>query len=68
MVPYDYIAAFELELNKVNLDGPSLKLSVGSSVSEVLHQDIPGLDLADMLENTSAFSNILSDHHLRPLQ
>ncbi|KAF7352078.1 hypothetical protein MVEN_01170600 [Mycena venus] len=44
---------FELELNKVNPDGPSLKLSVDSSISEVLHQEIPGLDLIEMQENAS---------------
>jgi hypothetical protein len=68
MVPHNYIVAFELELNKVNPDGPSLKLSVGYSVSEVLHQDIPGLNLIDMPENTSEIPYILSDHHLSHLQ
>ncbi|KAF7363121.1 hypothetical protein MVEN_00664600 [Mycena venus] len=40
--------SFELELNKVNPDGPSLKLSIGSSVSQVLHQEVAGLNLIDM--------------------
>jgi hypothetical protein len=59
-----YIVAFEVELNKVNHDGPSLKLSVGSSVSEELPQEIPGLNLIDMPENTSEIPYVLSDHHL----
>ncbi|KAF8177776.1 hypothetical protein K438DRAFT_1938974 [Mycena galopus ATCC 62051] len=45
--------SFELELNKVNPDGPSLKLSVGCSVSEVLYQKIPGVNPINMPENTS---------------
>jgi hypothetical protein len=64
MVPHEYIVAFELELNKVNPDGPSLRLSVGSSVSEVLHQEIPGLNLVNMPENTSEIPYTLSDHCL----
>jgi hypothetical protein len=57
-VPHNCILAFELELNKVNLDGPSLKFSVGSSVSEVLHRKIPGLDLIEMQENSSEVVDI----------
>ena len=53
MVTHNYIVAFEFELKKVNPDGPSLKLSVGCSVSEVLHLEIPGLDLIGMPEDTS---------------
>jgi hypothetical protein len=58
MVTQNYIVAFELELNKVNPDGPSLKFNVGFSVSEVLQQEIPGLDLIDMPENTGEVVNI----------
>jgi hypothetical protein len=68
MVPHDYIVALDLELNKVNPNGPSLKLSVGSSVSEVLHQEIPGLNLIDIPEKTSEIPYILLDHHLSHLQ
>ena len=68
MVPQDYIVAFELELNKVNPDGPSLKLSVGSSVSEVWHRGIPVLNLVNMPENTSEIPYVLLDHHLSHLQ
>ncbi|KAF7349990.1 hypothetical protein MVEN_01300300 [Mycena venus] len=53
--------SFELELNKVNPNGPSLKLSVGSSVSQVLHQEIPGLNLIDMAENTVTSHGIGSE-------
>jgi hypothetical protein len=68
MVPHDYIVVFELELNKVNPDGPSLKLSVSSSVSGVLHQEIPGVNLIDMPENTSEIPYASSNNHLSQSQ
>ncbi|KAF8155070.1 hypothetical protein K438DRAFT_1777947 [Mycena galopus ATCC 62051] len=43
----------QLELNKVNLDGPSLKFSAGFSVSELTDHEVSGLDLTGMPENTS---------------
>ncbi|KAF7366233.1 hypothetical protein MVEN_00500600 [Mycena venus] len=53
--------SFELELNKVNPDGPSLKLSVGSSVSSVLHPEILGLDLSGMPKNTMTSHGIKNE-------
>ncbi|KAF8149794.1 hypothetical protein K438DRAFT_1779174 [Mycena galopus ATCC 62051] len=44
---------FQLLLNKVNSDGPSLKFSTGFSVSELPRQEISALDLIDMPESTS---------------
>jgi hypothetical protein len=52
----------------VNPNAPSLKLSVVSSVSEVLHQEIPGVNLINMPENTSEIPYVVSDHHLCYLQ
>ncbi|KAF7359752.1 hypothetical protein MVEN_00699900 [Mycena venus] len=43
--------SFELEFNKVNPNGPSLKFSIGSSVAKVWHRKIPGLNLIEMPEN-----------------
>ncbi|KAF8185226.1 hypothetical protein K438DRAFT_1053103 [Mycena galopus ATCC 62051] len=48
----------QLELNKVNLDGPSLKFSAGFSVSELTDHEVSGLDLTGMPENTIASVNI----------
>ncbi|KAJ7193609.1 hypothetical protein GGX14DRAFT_577064 [Mycena pura] len=45
---------FQLELKKVNPDGPSLKLSAGFSVSEGQYQETSGLDFVAILENTIA--------------
>ncbi|KAJ7132576.1 TPR-like protein [Mycena epipterygia] len=53
--------SFELELNKVNPDGPTLKFRVGSWVSEVLHPKIPGLGLTDIPENTMTSDGIRSE-------
>jgi hypothetical protein len=48
MVTHNYIVAFELELKKVNPNGPSLAFSVGSSVSQVLSYEIPSsLDIPE---------------------
>ncbi|KAJ7469252.1 TPR-like protein [Mycena latifolia] len=46
--------SFQLQLNKVNPDGPSLKFSAGFSVSELPYQQVSGLDLIDMPANSSA--------------
>ncbi|KAJ7110498.1 hypothetical protein C8R44DRAFT_742976 [Mycena epipterygia] len=46
--------SFQLELNKVNPDGPSLKFSAVFSVSEWPYPEVSGLDLIDMPENTIA--------------
>ncbi|KAJ7865997.1 CHAT domain-containing protein [Mycena olivaceomarginata] len=46
--------AIQLELNKVNPDGPSLKFSGDFSVSELPYQEVSGLDLIGMPENTIA--------------
>ncbi|KAJ7144251.1 TPR-like protein [Mycena epipterygia] len=45
---------FQLELNKVNPDGPSLKFSAGFSVSELPYQEVSGLDLMGIPDNTIA--------------
>jgi hypothetical protein len=58
IVPQNYIVAFELELNRVNPDGPSLTFSVRSSVSKVWHREMPGLNLINMPENTSEVVDI----------
>ncbi|KAF7366587.1 Pleiotropic drug resistance ABC transporter protein [Mycena sanguinolenta] len=44
-------STIQLELNKVNPDGPSLKLSAGFSVSQLLCQQVSGLDLIGMAED-----------------
>jgi hypothetical protein len=49
----DYNVAFQLELNKLNPDGPSLKFSAGFSVSELPYQEVSCLDLIGIPENTS---------------
>ncbi|KAJ7799593.1 hypothetical protein B0H14DRAFT_3787655 [Mycena olivaceomarginata] len=49
--------ALQLELNKVNLDGPSLKFNIGFTVSELPYQEVSGVDLIGMLENTIASVN-----------
>ncbi|KAJ6461773.1 CHAT domain-containing protein [Mycena sanguinolenta] len=46
--------AFRLELNKVNPDGPTLKLSARFSVSNFSDQKVSGLDLIGMPEDTVA--------------
>ncbi|KAF8174787.1 hypothetical protein K438DRAFT_1771369 [Mycena galopus ATCC 62051] len=46
--------AFQLQLNKVNPDGPSLNFHVGFSVSELPYQEVSGLHLMGMPENTVA--------------
>ncbi|KAJ7208337.1 CHAT domain-containing protein [Mycena pura] len=46
--------AFQLGVNKVNPDGPSLKFSAGFSVSELPYQEVSGLDLIYTPENTIA--------------
>ncbi|KAJ7435191.1 TPR-like protein [Mycena latifolia] len=46
--------SFQLQFNKVNPDGPSLKFSAGFSVSELPYREVSGLDLIDMPENSSA--------------
>jgi hypothetical protein len=56
IVPHKLIVALELELNKVNPNGPSLKFNIGSSVSEVLYHEIPGS--VDMPENRSEVVDI----------
>ncbi|KAJ7743642.1 hypothetical protein B0H16DRAFT_1561212 [Mycena metata] len=43
----------QLELTKVNFNGPSLKFNASFSVSELLYQEISGLDLMDIPGNTS---------------
>jgi hypothetical protein len=52
----DYNVALHLQLNKVNLDGPSLKFSAGFSVSKLPYPKVHGVDLIGMPENTSKFS------------
>ncbi|KAJ6461801.1 CHAT domain-containing protein [Mycena sanguinolenta] len=44
----------QLQLNKVNSDGPSLNFRAGFSVSELPYQEVAGLDHMDMPENTIA--------------
>ncbi|KAF7372930.1 hypothetical protein MSAN_00499700 [Mycena sanguinolenta] len=48
----DYNVAFQLELNKVNPDGPTLKFSARFSVSSFPDPELSGLDLIGMLKNT----------------
>ncbi|KAF8218104.1 hypothetical protein K438DRAFT_1925316, partial [Mycena galopus ATCC 62051] len=48
----------QLELNKVNLDGPSLKFSAGFSVSKLPYQEVSGVDLIGMPNNRIAFVNV----------
>jgi hypothetical protein len=62
--PDDYDVAFQLQLNRVNPDGPSLKCSAGFSVSELLYQEVSGLDFIDIQENRSEIPYILSDYSL----
>ncbi|KAF8160524.1 hypothetical protein K438DRAFT_1776360 [Mycena galopus ATCC 62051] len=44
--------SFQLQLNKVNPNGPSLNFCAGFSVSKLLNQQASGLDLIDMPEDT----------------
>lgn len=60
----DFNVAFQLQLNKVNLDGLSLKFSAGFSVSELPYKEVSGLDVIGMPENTSEIPYILWDHSL----
>jgi hypothetical protein len=60
----DYDVAFQLKLNKV----PSLKFSAGFSVSEMPYQELSGLDLIGMADNTSEIPYILADYSLSHLQ
>ncbi|KAJ7500145.1 TPR-like protein [Mycena galericulata] len=46
--------SFQLQLNKVNRDGPSLNFSAGFSVSELSYQGPSGLDLICIPENRIA--------------
>ncbi|KAJ7458810.1 TPR-like protein [Mycena galericulata] len=46
--------ALQLQLNKVNPDGPSLKFSAGFSVSDLPYHKVSGLDLIGMPDNTAA--------------
>jgi hypothetical protein len=64
----DCNVAFQLELNKVNPDGPSLKFSASFSVSELPYKEVSGLDLIGMPKNTGQIASILSDSSLRDLQ
>ncbi|KAF8182754.1 hypothetical protein K438DRAFT_1152683 [Mycena galopus ATCC 62051] len=49
---------FQLLLNKVNSDGPSLEFSAGFSVSELPCQEISALDLIDMPGSTTALVKV----------
>jgi hypothetical protein len=64
----DYNIAFELQLNKVNPDGPSLKFRAGFSVSELPYQEASGLGPIGMSKNTSEIPYIWSDYSLIHLQ
>ena len=68
IITEDYNLAFQLELNKVNPDGPSLKFSAGFSVSELPYQGVSGWDLMDIPDNTSEIPYILSNYSLSHLQ
>ncbi|KAJ7239743.1 TPR-like protein [Mycena rebaudengoi] len=46
--------ALQLKFNTVNPDGPSLRFNAGFSVTELPYQEVSGLDLGGMAENTSA--------------
>jgi hypothetical protein len=64
----DCNVAFQLQLNKVNLDSPSLKFSAGFSVSELPYQEVSSLDLGDMPENTSEPAWTLLNYYLSDQQ
>jgi hypothetical protein len=64
IITENYNVAFQLQLNKVNLDGPSLKFSAGFSVSELPYKEVSGLDVIGMPEDTSEIHYILLDHLL----
>jgi hypothetical protein len=68
IITENYNVAFQLQFNKVNLDGPSLKFSAGFSVSELPYKGVSGLDGIGMPENTSKFSYILLEYSLNHLQ
>jgi hypothetical protein len=59
------VQAFQLELKKVNPDGPSLKFSAGFSVSKGQYQETSGLDFVAIPENISKTASILLDYSLR---
>jgi hypothetical protein len=64
IITEDYNLASQLELPKVNPDGPSLKFIASFSVSELPYQQVAGLNLIDMPENTSKTAWLLLDHCL----
>jgi hypothetical protein len=68
IITEDYNLALQLELNKVNPDGPSLKFSAGFSVSELPYQEVSGLDLMGIPDNTSQIPYILLNYSLSHLQ
>jgi hypothetical protein len=64
IITENYNVAFQLQLNKVNPDGPSLKFSAGFSISELSYKGVSGLDVLGMPENTSEIPYILWDYSL----
>ncbi|KAJ7193034.1 CHAT domain-containing protein [Mycena pura] len=48
---------FQLQLNKVNPNGPSLNFRAGLSVSKLLNKEVSGLDLIYMVEDAIASVN-----------
>jgi hypothetical protein len=64
----NYNVAFQLQLTKVNADGPSLKFRAGFSVSELPYQEVSALYLIGMPKNTSKIPYLFSDYSLSHLQ
>jgi hypothetical protein len=64
IVTEDYNVAFELELKKVNPDGPSLRFNAGFSVSELPYPGVSGLALVGMADNKCKTTQMVPDHQL----
>jgi hypothetical protein len=62
IIAENYNVAFELKLNNVNPDGPSLKFNAGFSVSESPYSGVYGLACVGMLDNKCKTAQKLSDH------
>ncbi|KAF8144821.1 hypothetical protein K438DRAFT_1782444 [Mycena galopus ATCC 62051] len=59
--------SFQLQLNKVNPNGPPLNFCAGFSVSKLLNKEVSGSDLIDMPEDTSKIPYILCYYSLSHL-
>jgi hypothetical protein len=64
IITEDQNIAIDFKLNKVNSDGPSLKLNAGFSAAELPYCGVSGLALAGLPDNKCRTAQMLSDHLL----